>query len=289
MLVQKKSQKKNFILAGSLVLLIVVTLFVLLKGSGGSNTDNMNDGLVNGGDIITPITIDIDSTFFGKKDVVGLRDRSGQSYTEQSSSTPTDYQVTPAPKGAYILNPQVGQKLIMYWDFDDRYVAVKIFRSEKQEELGELIADVSDKNYYQDTDIKNGLYYFYTLISVGANGQESDDVARLTGSPSDIFAPQKPQGVAAVDIENGTQVKISWVDPRDTDFAYVRIYRSQIEGDLGTIILDKAVEDNNYTDASVIENVEYFYTITSVDTSGNESEKSLLPLGGNKNPFQPSF
>ena len=269
--------------------MIGVTAFVLLKGSGNSGDDLTNLGLNNQGVVIQPVVVDIDSAFFGKKVIIGLKDRSGQSYTDQSSSTPTNYQVTPAPKGAYILNPQVGEKLVMYWDFDERYTAVKIYRTETQSEKGELIAEVSDKNYYQDIGITNGVYYYYTLIAVGANGQESDESIKLTGTPNDIFPPQKPTGVAVINSDDGKQVKISWVAPQEKDFAYVKIYRSQIEGELGLPILEKPVEDNFYIDESVLEDIEYYYTITSVDTSGNESEKSILPVGGNKNPFNPSF
>ncbi|MBU1074739.1 hypothetical protein KJ705_01535 [Patescibacteria group bacterium] len=289
MLVQKKSQKRNIILGAIFAVLIVVMIFVLNMGPSGSDDDLLNGVLNNESVVILPAVVDIDSAFFGKKDVVGLRDRSGQRYVEQFASTPTDSQITPAPEGAYILNIQVGEKLILYWDFSSRYVAVKIYRSETQEKKGELIAEVSNRNYYQDTGIENGVYYYYTLIAVGANGQESDDSVKMTGSPTDIFAPQSPVGLAVADSTDGNQVQISWVDPKDKDFAYVRIYRSQIKGSLGTLILDKAVENNTYVDKNVLEDVEYFYTITSVDTSGNESEKSLLPVGGNNNPFQPLF
>lgn len=289
MLVQKKSQKKNMILGGVLVVLIGVTMFVLLKGSGNSNNDLPNSGINNSGTVVTPAVVDIDSTFFGKKEIIGLKDRSGQSYTEQLSSIPTDYQTTPAPKGAYILNPQVGGKLIIYWDFDKKYKTIKIYRSVKQNEKGELIAEVSDRNYYQDIGLENGDYYYYTLISVGQNGQESDEAVNLSAIPNDIFPPDKPVGVAVFNSEDGKQVKISWLEPQEKDFAHVRIYRSQVESELGTLILDKKVENNSYIDDVVLENVEYFYTITSVDTSGNESEKSILPVGGNSNPFAPSF
>lgn len=289
MLVQKKSQKRNIILGSILVVLIVAMIFVLTQGPSGPDGSLLNGGLENENVIKLPTVVDIDSAFFGKKDVVGLRDRSGQRYTEQFAGIPTDSQITPAPEGAYLLNPQVGRKLILYWDFSSRYAAVKIYRSEIQEEKGKLIAEVSNRNYYQDTDTENNVYYYYTLIAVGANAQESDDSIKITGSPTDIFAPQAPVGVAVVDSEDGDQIQISWVDPEDKDFAYVRIYRSQIKGTLGFPILDEPVENNAFVDNNVLEDVEYFYTITSVDTSGNESEKSLLPIGGNSDPFQPSF
>jgi hypothetical protein len=289
MLVQKKSQKKNLILGGTLVALISVTAFVLLKGSGNPDTDLPNSGLNNQGVIVAPAVIDIDSAFFAKKEIIGLKDRGGQGYAEQMSSIPTDNQVTPAPKGAYILNPQVGEKLILYWEFDDRYTAVKIYRSDKQGAKGELVAQVSDKNYYQDVGLVNGEYYYYTLLAVGKNGQESDESVRLNSSPNDIFPPDKPVGIAVFNSGEGKQIKISWVEPQEKDFAYVRIYRSQVEGELGQPILDKAVEGNSYMDNAVLEDVRYYYTITSVDTSGNESDKSILPVGGNSNPFIPSF
>jgi hypothetical protein len=289
MLVQKKSKKRNLILGAIFVVLVSAMIFVLTKGPSGSNDDLLNGGLENGNIVKLPAVVDIDSAFFGKRDVVGLRDRSGQRYIEQSLGVSTDSQITPAPKGVYILNPQVGEKLILYWDFSSRYVAVKIYRSEIKEEKGDLIAEVSNRNYYQDTDIKNDVSYYYTFVSVGSSSQESDESAILTGNSSDVFAPQSPVGVAIVDSADGEQIQISWVDPADKDFAYVRIYRSQIEGNLGFSILDKPIESNIYVDENILEDVEYFYTITSVDTSGNESEKSLLPVGGNANPFKPSF
>ena len=288
MLVQKKSQKRNIILGATVAVLIVVTILVLTLGSKTSNT-NTEIGFQNDSIVKSSAIVDIDSTFFGEKDVVGLRDRSGQNYVEQTTGAPTDFQIIPAPKGVYMLNPQVGEKLILYWDFNSRYTTVRIYRSESQEEKGELIAEISDKNYYQDLGITNGVYYHYTLISVGVNDQKSDDSIKLSGSPTDIFPPQSPVGIAVADLGDGSQIKISWLDSRDKDFAYIRIYRSQIEGELGTLILDEIVEGNSYVDKNILEDVEYFYTVTAVDSSKNESEKSVLPVGGNSNPFQPIF
>lgn len=63
-------------------------------------------------------------------------------------------------------------------------------------------------------------------------------------------------------------IMLTWTNPSNPDFAYVRIYRSTSSGALGSLIQD------NYSGSSFNDIVgpgTYWYTIKSVDTSGNAS------------------
>ena len=69
------------------------------------------------------------------------------------------------------------------------------------------------------------------------------------------------------------------------DFEFIRIYRSQISGLLGELIVDK-VQKETYTDTNVKDNTAYYYSITSVDENGNESSNVLsVSPAGNEFPF----
>lgn len=66
----------------------------------------------------------------------------------------------------------------------------------------------------------------------------------------------------------GGQIMLTWTNPSTQDFAYVKIYRSTTSGSLGSLIQD------NYSGSSLVDSVApgtYWYTIKSVDSSGNTS------------------
>lgn len=99
--------------------------------------------------------------------------------------------------------------------------------------------------------------------------------ASLIGRPSFAYAanvqspPSPPQKIQVQQQDDVVLVK--WKKPQTKNFSGFRIYRSQKQGKLGSLI--KEVNKNTFSlkDATVQKNIIYFYTIRSFQKKGKES------------------
>ncbi len=98
------------------------------------------------------------------------------------------------------------------------------------------------------------------------------------GSSSDTTPPTAPSNIQVSDLKTGNSLRIIWTKPLANDFSYVKIYRSIVSGDLGTLIPD-AQTGISFVDTGLTKNQTYYYTLRSVDSSGNESANSIQISG----------
>ncbi len=166
-----------------------------------------------------------------------------------------------------------------------------IYRSSSASVLGESIAEVNGtKDGYQDVTVEKGKAYFYSLVAE-KGAYKSLPVKIPVSTINDTIPPDPPRNVqTAVDYDEGG-IKVTWENPKKADFFYTNIYRSEAAGELGTIIAKKIVA-SEYLDRTVKLGTDYYYTLVSVDGSGNESlTQTILTVGnlGNPNPFQQVF
>jgi len=102
------------------------------------------------------------------------------------------------------------------------------------------------------------------------NSSILNDVTLEFTRPVDLTAPLPPTNVNVTDPGSGDKLDINWTNPTDVDFNHIHIYRSSIPGLLGDLIYDN-VNGATKTDATVLSGLTYYYTVRSVDSSGNES------------------
>lgn len=103
-----------------------------------------------------------------------------------------------------------------------------------------------------------------------------------SGGPSDTTPPATPAGLTAV--SSATSVDLDWADNTDTDLAGYHVYRSTSSGAAYTRITGSLLTASNYADSSAVAGVTYYYVVTAVDTSfnesGNSNEASGMTTGG---------
>lgn len=87
------------------------------------------------------------------------------------------------------------------------------------------------------------------------------DVFGTTDAPD--LTPSGNVG-ALTSTADDAQVTLDWVNPSDTDFSHVKIYRDDV------LIADN-VTTTTYTDTGLTNETTYLYKVTTVDDSGNES------------------
>jgi len=134
---------------------------------------------------------------------------------------------------------------------------------------------------YRDSGFDYGKTYVYVVRSAvesPAGVLESSDSNQVDLTPKDTFPPAAPQGVVA-SVEPGVSagaiaVEVSWSINVEPDLAGYRVYRSEKEGDRGAPLTADLLPSPAYRDTNIQSGRSYWYTVTAVDRSGNESTPS---------------
>ncbi|MGB8225261.1 MAG: right-handed parallel beta-helix repeat-containing protein [Sedimentisphaerales bacterium] len=130
---------------------------------------------------------------------------------------------------------------------------------------------LSNSNYTDDSVINNTTYY-YVVTAVDVNEHESGYSSQSSATPADTNAPATPTGLEAA---AGDQiVLLGWNANSESDLAGYNIYRSTTSGS-GYIKLNSSLLiAPDYNDSNVTNTITYYYVVTAVDTSSNESAHS---------------
>lgn len=134
---------------------------------------------------------------------------------------------------------------------------------------------------FRDATFAFGNVYVYlarTVAHFGAATVESADSLPVVITPRDIFPPAAPQGLEAVGIPASAQtpayVELTWSISPEADLAGYRVYRSEQEGERGEKIGPALLPSPAFHDNGVTPGQTYFYRVSAVDRSGNESPLS---------------
>lgn len=141
--------------------------------------------------------------------------------------------------------------------------------------------------HYLDTAIGNAVQTAATSPptpneTTSAPGANTVTGVPLTSSLDDTQPPVAPTGLTVTDPGTGDRLLLHWNANTEPDLLGYRIYRAVSAGvyapsDAAYQRLGSAMVDTtqpSFTDASVSRDVYYFYRITAVDRSGNESPPS---------------
>jgi fibronectin type 3 domain-containing protein len=128
---------------------------------------------------------------------------------------------------------------------------------------------------YVDSTVSPGRPYFYTVVSRDFAGNESPKDRVVSFVPRDTIPPARPTGLSG---ESGAAgVRLRWDNPADTTLGGINIYRSP-SADSTYMKLNRLlvpVTPASYVDRDVVPNRQYFYRISAVDRSGNESDTTV--------------
>ena len=94
--------------------------------------------------------------------------------------------------------------------------------------------------------------------------------ARIVAGPPDTTPPSAPAGLAAT--AGDTQIQLDWAGNVETDVVGYNVYRST-SSDSGYARVNSAlVPTSPYLDSGLNNGTKYYYVVTAVDGSGNESD-----------------
>lgn len=128
---------------------------------------------------------------------------------------------------------------------------------------------------HQDATAVNGKRYYYRIRAVDSPvrpWQESPDSAEVTAAPHDMTPPAPPAGITVV--PGIGRVFLTWNENKETDLAGYHVYRSLKSGGERERLTEKPLNRTTFSDETVKQGATYYYSISAVDKSGNESAGS---------------
>lgn len=131
-------------------------------------------------------------------------------------------------------------------------------------------------NSYKDTAVVNGATYYYMIRSVDSPAlpwKESLDSDEVSAAPRDLTPPARPTGLTVV--PGVDRAFLTWNENKEQDLAGYYVYRSTKSGRDYERLTAKLLIRTTFSDETVKSGATYFYTVTAVDKSGNESARSV--------------
>jgi fibronectin type 3 domain-containing protein len=209
--------------------------------------------------------------------------------SNEAQATPIDNIAPAAPTGVAVADRPAdqGDALIVSWtaNTEPDLGGYAVYRSGTSggpftRVNGTLIP--SGTTSYTDTGLTRGVTYYYVVRAVDQSGNESAASAEVSGAPLDNVPPAVPTGLTVTDhpYDAGSALDLAWTANGEADLGGYHVYRATAPGGPYTRITTAPVTGASYTDTGLTVNTTYYYQITAVDTSGNESAPSTPPVSG---------
>lgn len=221
-----------------------------------------------------------------------LNDDTTQTGT-QTSAELEDPKIPPEAVNISAFNENTGDAIVLEWTKPDSSLSLKtnIYRSTSSDSTPTLVAEHLDGMTWVDTTVEAKTTYTYQVTmanEVDGTWYESSKSLQAIVEAKDTINPLPPTNVTVerTTTDDGSlALKISWTQPANA--AEVEIYRSSIYGNRGSLLTTvDTTEAAQYLDTTAKANVQYWYTLVSVDASQNVSSGDFaFPAPGNKNPF----
>jgi hypothetical protein len=148
---------------------------------------------------------------------------------------------------------------------------------------------------FRDQQFDFGKTYVYSVRSVGqypGESLESADSNLSVVAAQNTFPPAAPQGLVVVLVptqgDAPAKLELSWAISPESDVAGYNVFRSEQDGVPGTRLNKELLLTPAFRDMNVQPGRRYFYTVTAVDRSGNESRSSAAAPGEVSADAQPS-
>ncbi|UCE74725.1 MAG: fibronectin type III domain-containing protein, partial [Methanomassiliicoccales archaeon] len=153
----------------------------------------------------------------------------------------------------------------------------KIYRSEQSGEE-EFLAETEYTSFYNDTEVTNGMKYFYVVSAVNkvGEGPQSDEIEAIP-----VTIPTTPRNVA-VSSSGDSYVHLTWTEPASnggSSISNYRIYRSTATGE--EKFLTEIGNVTEYNDTTVTIGVTYYYNVSAKNDVGEgviSNEISVKPI-----------
>ena len=135
---------------------------------------------------------------------------------------------------------------------------------------------------YQATGLSNGIQYWFAVTAIDDSHNESAMATALSATPvapPDTTPPAVPTNLQAT--AGDTTVDLTWDPVTAEDLAGYRVYRATSNTGPWTQLTTDPVTQASYQATGLSNNTTYWFTVASIDVTGNESAK---PVGVEATP-----
>ena len=190
--------------------------------------------------------------------------------------TPNSNDQTPPDAPTGLLAIANDSFVLLDWDNNSEkdLLGFRLYRSEISGGPYEVLELSLAGSGFVDQTAVNGTTYYYVVSALDRALNESDPSAEVSATPLeglDGIAPAAPADLAAVgfDGENFLQ----WPSNEEDDIAGYNVYRATIAGGPYDLVAG-GVAESEHADNGVENGTTYYYVVTALDMSDNESETS---------------
>ncbi len=209
----------------------------------------------------------------------------GRESTESQEKSVKSTEILPDPPEKIEVKPG-DKRVVVKWKFKkwqgkpgDYVVSFNVYRREKGEKAFSkvnarpIIRLNEGSMEFVDQWVSNNRTYEYGITSVDLIGRESEMSTIVEVKPVDKTPPLPPAGLIVIDGHGSAVLK--WNYSLELDAAGYNVYRTTRIGEKYTKVNDTMIPFSKpfYRDTTVSPG-RFFYAITAIDSSGNESKKS---------------
>lgn len=130
-------------------------------------------------------------------------------------------------------------------------------------------------NSYKDSTVVNNKLYYYIVRAVDSPAlpwKESLDSPEASAMARDMTPPKRTLGLTVV--PGVGRIFLTWNENKERDLAGYYVYRSRTSGKEYERLTSKPINRTTFSDETVKAGILYYYAVTAVDESGNESTLS---------------
>ena len=145
----------------------------------------------------------------------------------------------------------------------------RIHRQEQGKEILLLKEVDINTNQYLDKTCEKGKKYFYFVSGIDSSGNQGEQL-KFEIIPKDIMAPPVPKGLKV--IYEKKRVNLTWGKVIADDLVGYNVYRSNLPTGVYEKLNKTILKTETFSDLDGKK--DYYYRVSSLDTSGNESDKT---------------
>lgn len=214
-------------------------------------------------------------------------------YANQALGVAEQYPKPSVPEQLQARATPFGASVIVTWalPLGETVDTIEIYRSTTTEAHDDLLARVSGTmQSYLDLGLADNITYHYSVRAVrqvDGTDYTSNFSKTVPVTSADTVPPAVPTAVTVSrSTSDPSALVIQWEAVTSEPIQQYNLYRSTTAGVLGTKLTHVSAATTTYTDTEIEPAKPYYYTVTAIDFTGNESVSALATApAGNTDLF----
>lgn len=200
------------------------------------------------------------------------------------------HDIVPPSKPLMVLAKGDTAKIVLTWQKNTEkdlkgYLIFRSVNKSDKEKFVLLNSEPISINHYIDKLPKNAKNNFiYKIVAIDSSFNKSIPSEIAKAKMPDIVAPIPPYLKEVQSVEK--YIIVNWLESKDGDLKGYNLYKSNYKNSGFAKINNKVIlaKTTTYKDENIIKGINYYYYLTAIDSSGNESGFSNIINGLNNNP-----